>query len=56
MYCFSSIFHVASYRERDYLYYLFWFKQVVCLLAFPWPSFFVSFVMVPAMKLLLDFF
>jgi hypothetical protein len=35
--------------------FLFWFLQVVHLLAFLWPSLFVSFVMVLAIDLLLDF-
>ncbi len=34
---------------------LFWFLRVVHVLAFPWPSLFVSFVMVPVVDFLLDF-
>jgi len=42
---------ITSYHERDPL---FWLMRVVLLLAFPWPSLFVSFVMVLAINLLLN--
>jgi len=46
---------IVSYHERDQLFPFFWFLQVIHLLAFPWPSLFVSHVMVLAIDLLLEF-
>jgi hypothetical protein len=45
---------IASYHERDQLSPFSWFMWVVCILAFLWPSLFVSPMMVPAIILLLD--
>jgi len=47
---------ITSYHEKDYLFPFFLFMGVVHLLAFFWPSLFVSLTMVPAIHLLLDFF
>jgi hypothetical protein len=49
-----AVGEIASYHKKDYFPF-FWFPQVVCLLAFLWPSLFVSPVMVLAIFLLLDF-
>jgi hypothetical protein len=46
---------IASYHERDYLSPFFWFLRAIRLLAFLWPSLFVSPMMIPTIDLLLDF-
>jgi hypothetical protein len=46
---------IISYHEKDLFFPFYWFLQVVHPLAVLWPSFFVSFVMVLAINLLLDF-
>jgi len=46
---------ITSYNEKDQLSPSFWFLQALHLLAFLWPSLFVSLVMVPTINLLLDF-
>jgi hypothetical protein len=46
---------IVSYHERDYLFPSFWALQALHLLAFLWPSFFVSPGMVSTIDLLLDF-
>jgi hypothetical protein len=48
---------IASYHERDsFSPFFFWFMRVIHLLAFLWPSLFVSLVMISTIDLLLDFF
>jgi hypothetical protein len=44
---------IVSYHEKDWFSPFFWF--FVRPLAFLWPSFFASLVMIPAINLLLDF-
>ncbi len=46
---------IASYHKKDQLSPSFWALQAVHLLAFLWPSLFVSPGIVPAINLLLDF-
>jgi len=52
----GAIGEIISYHKKDWFFPFFWFVQVVHLLAFLWPSLFVSHVMVPTIDLLLDFF
>ncbi len=47
---------IIFYQERDQLSPFFWFLRAIHLLAFSWPSLFVSPMMVLAIDLLLDSF
>ncbi len=49
-----AIGEIISYHEKVSLFPFFWFMWVVCILAFFWPSLFVSPMMVLAINLSLD--